>query len=356
MNGQDYYDVLGVKKDASPEEIKRAYRRLAKKHHPDTNQSDPQAQEKFKKILEAYEVLSDPQKRSQYDQVREFSAGGRFGGPGGARFTSYEDLGDLGDIFSRLFTDDLAGMTRARRTHRGEDILYEVHVPFDVALKGGKATVRVTRDEACASCKGSGAGPSGRRTACPNCRGTGRVETFQGAFGFTRPCPRCMGRGEVVTEPCSACGGRGIVRRTRPIEVDIPAGIGDGYKLRLRGQGNASTTGGEAGDLYIHVRVARHPKFERRGKDIFSDLHVNMAQALLGTKKTVETVDGEVDVTVPAGSQPGSTLRLRGRGAPGADGKRGDHFLRIKLSVPKKLSPKAKELIENFAKETGLET
>ncbi len=356
MNGQDYYDVLGVKRDASSEEIKRAYRRLAKKHHPDANKSDPQAQEKFKKVLEAYEVLSDPQKRSQYDRVREFSSGGPFGGLGGARFTSYEDLGDLGDIFSRLFTDDLAGMTRARRTHRGEDILYEVRVPFEVALKGGKATVRVTREEACASCNGSGAGPNGRRMACSNCRGTGRIETFQGGFGFTRPCPRCLGRGEIVTEPCAVCRGQGIISRTRPIEVDIPTGIRDGYKLRLRGQGNASATGGEPGDLYVQVRVARHPKFERRGQDIYSDLHLNVAQALLGTKKSVETVDGKVEVSVPAGSQPGSTLRLRGRGAPGRDGKRGDHYLRINVSVPKKLSGKARELTEQLAKETGLET
>jgi molecular chaperone DnaJ len=356
MNGPDYYKELGVKRDASPEEIKRAYRRLAKKHHPDTNKSDPQAQEKFKQILEAYEALSDPQKRSRYDRVREFSARGPFGGPGGVRSGSYEDLGDLGDIFSRLFTGDLAGMTRARRTHRGEDILYEVRVPFDVALKGGKATVRVTRDEECSRCKGTGVAPGGRRMACPSCRGTGRLDTNQGGFGFIRPCPRCLGRGEIVTEPCTTCGAQGIIGRTRPIEVNIPAGISDGYKLRLRGQGNASATRGEAGDLYVQVRVARHPTFERRGKDIYSDLHLNFVQALLGTKKTVETVDGKVEVTVPVGSQPGSTLRLRGRGTPGTDGKRGDHFLRINVSFPKKLTSEARELIEKFAKQTGLET
>ncbi len=354
MNGQDYYEILGVGRNASQQEIKQAYRRLAKKHHPDANKQDPNAEETFKKILEAYQVLSNPQKRRQYDRVQEFSFGGKPGA--GTKFFSYDDLGDLGDLFSRLFTDDLAGMTRARRSNRGEDILYEVQVPFEMALKGGKLSVRVTRDEACPSCKGSGAAPGGRRTSCPNCGGTGRVETFQGAFGFARPCPRCLGRGEILTQPCSSCRGGGVVKRTRPVEVNIRPGTQDGAKYRLAGQGNATTSRGPAGDLFIQVRVAPHPKFDRRGNDVYSTLGITLAQALLGSKRMVETVDGSVEVGIPAGTQPGALLRLRGRGAPGANGKRGNHYLRISIELPKKLTPKARELFEKFAQEAGLET
>ena len=358
----DYYGVLGVSEKASPEEIKRAYFRLAKKYHPDRNPDNKSAEAQFKQVNEAYETLSDPQKRSRYDQLRHFRREGIFtgaGGPGGFRFQdlgdllggegiSFSDLGGIGGIFRRFFSQGGAGQGRAH-PQRGEDIEADVEIPFATAVSGGKVTVRVPREEACSRCRGSGAEPGSTTENCPQCGGRGIVEQFQGSFGMSRPCPRCFGRGQIISQPCRECGGRGAVRRERRLEVTIPKGVADGARLRLSGQGEAGPVGGPAGNLYVRVRVRPDEKFRRKGLDIYSDVTIDMFQAALGTTVEVPTLDGQVDLKVPAGTQPESLLRLRGRGVAAADGRRGDEYVRVHVRVPRRLSDHERTLLEELA-------
>jgi molecular chaperone DnaJ len=381
MARKDYYQILGVGETASPDEIKKAYRRLAKKYHPDSNQGDPSAADKFKEANEAHEVLSDPKKRKQYDDMRHFAsagygaAGGHQGfdindllgqfARGGARSTggrgaqtfTFEDLGGLGgvgDIFSSIF--DRGGRFRQQRygPQPGEDLYAEVEVPFDLAIQGGKTVVSISKNETCDRCKGSGAEPGARVTKCPQCGGAGMISVSQGGFAVSRPCPRCYGRGEIVSEPCSKCAGSGQVSGMKRLSIKIPKGIDDGGKIRLRGQGQPGTSGGPPGDLIIKVNVLGDRFFTRRGASIYCDVKINLAQAVLGSKIRVRTMgDKKALLKIPAGTQPGTTFRLKGLGAE-AGGKVGDQLVTVNVEIPRKLDSESKKLIEQLAETLNL--
>jgi len=368
MPEKNYYSILGVSEGAGKDEIRKAFRKLAKQYHPDANKGDKNAEKRFKEISEAYEVLSDDDKRAQYDQLRQarrmgFGAAGGFdpstftgarggkGGTGGATFT-FEDLGDFGDLFSDIFSREPrygAHAGRSYRPQKGEEITFSITIPFELAVRGGKTTINVPRTETCPACGGSGAEPGSKSRTCPSCGGLGSVSVSQGAFAFSRPCPQCLGRGTINTRPCKSCGGQGTVSRTRTITVNIPKGINDGAKIRLAGQGEAGIAGGPPGDLYLLVHVQPHAEFERRGNDVYSTVTVDMVQAALGTKVPVKTLDGTVTLTIPPGTQPGTRLRLRGRGVKTASGETGHHYVTVEVSVPKRLTEKQKRLLKEFA-------
>jgi len=376
LPAKDYYKVLGVSKTASNKEIRDAYRKLAKKYHPDRNPNDKSAEEKFKSVQEAYDVLGDETKRKQYDQMRDgaffggfgggFGPGGQGGfrphpGAGGQQFR-YEDLsgfGDLGDLFSSIF--GFGGMGRGAGgpqagfgTHfgpmRGEDIHAEIEIPFEQAISGGKTTFQIAREEECSRCGGTGTEPGSGTQTCPTCNGRGSVATSQGAFSISRPCPACLGRGVTGGRPCSACGGQGVAAHTRSIAVKIPAGVGNGSKIRIAGQGQKGSQGGPAGDLILTVRVREHAKFRREGSTIYSDVTVNLAQAVLGANVKVETIDGPVNLRIPPGTQPGRKLRLKGKGVKKVHGNgRGDHIVQVDVRIPESLGDAEREAFIKFA-------
>jgi molecular chaperone DnaJ len=362
MPEKDYYSILGVSEKADEKEIRRAFRKLAKEYHPDANKGDKSAEKRFKEISEAYETLSDKDKRAQYDQVRkaremgfDFGGGGfdpsAFHG-GSQRTVRFEDLGDLGGMFSNIFGREPRFSQGARRSYRpqkGEDLVFTVEVPFDLSVKGGKTTLSVPRTETCPACSGTGAEPGTSPEKCTACGGAGSVSVSQGAFAFSQPCPQCLGRGVRNAHPCRACRGEGSLKRTRSITVNVPRGVSDGAKIRLAGQGEAGIAGGPAGDLYLLVRVGAHPEFERRGNDVYSKVKIDMVQAALGTKLTVATVDGEARVTVPPGTQPGSKLRLRDKGVKTASGETGHHYVTVEVSIPRDLSDEQREILKKFA-------
>lgn len=380
MAQKDYYQILGVSENAGPDDIKKAYRKLAKKYHPDSNPNDSQAAEKFKEINEAHEVLSDSKKRKQYDDLRHFAhagygtggfrqgfdindilsqftrGGGRGAGAGAQRFT-FEDMGGLGgfgDIFSNIF--DRGGRFRQQRygPQRGQDLYAEVEVPFDVAAKGGSTTVVVSKEEQCDRCKGTGAEPGSKVEKCPQCGGAGMVSVSQGGFAVSRPCPRCYGRGEIVSDPCSKCGGAGQTAGRKRLSIKIPEGTADGSKMRLRGQGQPGTSGGPPGDLIIKVTIAAHRFFRRRGTNIYCDVRINLAQAVLGTKIRVRTLnDKKAVLKIPAGTQPGTTFRLKGLGVD-TGAKKGDQMVTIDVEIPKDLKPEDKQLFERLASSLNL--
>lgn len=369
MAQKDYYEILGVLENASEQDIKKAYRRLAKKYHPDSNPNNKIAEEKFKEISEAHEVLSNPQKRGQYDQLRKMGQGG-FGGFEGARgfedvfrarggkgraFT-FEDLGgfgDLGDLFSNIF--DMGEASRRQRwgPQKGADLYAEVEIPFDLAVSGGKTPIELKKEDICSVCGGTGAQPGTSVSACPDCGGTGMVSFGQGGFAVSRPCPRCLGRGKIISQPCSQCGGRGQTFARKKILINVPAGISSGAQLRLRGQGQPGTAGGPPGDLIVRINVGRHRFFQRRGKDVYCKVPINIVQASLGTKIRVRTIDGKVNLKIPPGTQSGTKFRLRGRGVQ-TNGSRGDQYVEVVVEIPKDLTQEQKRLMEEFAKESRL--
>jgi molecular chaperone DnaJ len=360
---QNYYDILGVKKDASEDDIKRAFRRLARKHHPDAGGDE----EKFKEINEAYEVLSDSEKRQQYDQYGQYFGGqvppgyqpgaggapGGFGGPGGPGGFSYQNvnLGDLGDIFGSVFGGAGGGRRAAQqRAHRGTDVQTDLHLTFEQALKGTSAKVELQRAEPCAACQGTGAKPGTSKTTCPACGGSGHVSQGQGLFGFSRECPRCEGTGQIVEEPCTACRGAGEVARLKPVTVNVPPGATDGGKLRFKGKGESGSNGGPPGDLYVVTHIKPHRYFRRDGADVIVELPVSVAEAALGAQLTVPAPDGtKVKLKVPPGTQDDKVLRLRGKGAPKLSGKgHGDLKVRVKVVIPKELSEDQRRLFEEL--------
>ncbi|NOZ21618.1 MAG: molecular chaperone DnaJ [Planctomycetes bacterium] len=355
----DYYSILGVSKKATAGEIKKAYRRLAKKYHPDKNKGNKEAERRFKEIGAAYEVLSNKKKRQQYDRFgsagpQNFSdyfrqAAGSRGGAKSGGF-SFDDLGDFGSFFSSFFRGAGADNVRRSAKQRGQDIEADVSIPFDLAARGGKTTITLARMETCATCKGSGAKPGSKSQRCPTCQGTGSVQFGQGGFAFSRPCPQCQGKGQTAESVCPTCRGAGQVQQQRKIDVKIPRGINDGQRIRLSGQGQGGVGGGAKGDLYLRIRILPHGEFTRRGRDIYSEVEVPMTDAALGTKVDVRTMGGTVSLKVPPGTQPGAKLRLRGRGVEDADGRKGDHFVAVKVVVPKSLTKKQKELLQEFAK------
>lgn len=371
---KDFYRILGVAENASAEEVKKAYRKLAKKYHPDANPNDPAAAERFKEVSEAYSVLSDEEKRKQYDQMRRFGGipgvggfGRRPGGPGGpppgagpaggpAGGFSFEDLGDvggLGDLFGSIFD---FGRKRGRGAgpQRGENVEYAVEVPFETAVRGGKLPIVVPVTEECPTCHGSGARPGTDLTTCPECKGRGMITFGQGTFGVTRPCPACGGRGKLPADPCPTCAGQGQLRQQREIVVTIPAGVDTGSKIRLAGQGERGPGGGPPGDLVITVRVRPDRFFTREGMDVHCTVPINLAQATLGSKIRVRTVDGKrVVLRIPPGTQSGTRFRIKGQGVR-KEGRTGDQYVRVQVSVPETLDEREQKLMREFAEAAGL--
>lgn len=336
------YDTLGVPKTASADEIKKAYRKLAREHHPDQGGDEA----RFKEIQGAYDVLSDPDKRKQYDQFG--SANGR----GGPQFQEF-DFGDLSDLFGGIFGGGGFGSRQQRRVRpeRGADLQTEVHVSFEDALRGVQVPVRANLETACSACAGTGAEPGTAPVTCPECGGRGVVSDAQGLFSLSHPCPRCRGNGTVIEHPCRTCRGSGRERVEKTFQVKIPAGAKDGTKVRLKGRGEPGRNGGPAGDLYVVARVAESPLYERRGADLVVDVPVSYADATLGASVEVPTPEGPISLKVPAGSQPGKLLRVKGRGAPKLKGGgKGDLLARLRLTVPQKVSKKERELLEELRK------
>jgi molecular chaperone DnaJ len=347
------YDILGVPKGASADEIKKAYRKLAREYHPDRNPGDASAEERFKEVQGAYDLLSDPEKRKQYDAFG--SANGRGGFQGGnVNFGDFNvgDLGDFGDLFGGLFGNrgGRAG-GRTSRAQRGSDVEVEVNLSFEDSLKGVETKIPVTLETACSECHGSGAKPGTAPKICPECNGRGVVAESQGFFALSQPCPRCHGNGTVIEDPCPRCGGSGRERRTKRYTVKIPAGVKDGTRIRLKGKGEAGFAGGEAGDLYVVTRVQPSKLYERRGNDLIVDLPVTFSEAALGATVEVPTPDGTVSVKVKPGTQDGTLLRVKGKGAPKLKGSgRGDLLARVKVEVPKKLNKRERELLEELGR------
>lgn len=365
---KDYYQVLGVPDSATADDIKKSYRKLAKKYHPDANPNDPHATDRFKEIGEAYAVLSDDQKRKQYDAMRKnpfanfayrgAQAPGGAGAAGTQQGFHFEDLGDLGglgDIFSSIF--DRGG--RRRRTggsqpQRGRDVEYLVEIPFETAARGGKVTISVPMTDDCPVCSGSGAAPGARMQPCAECKGAGTVTFGQGGFAVSRPCPACLGRGQVPTQRCSNCGGTGQVREQRQIALTVPAGVDSGSKLRLSGQGEKVAAGAPSGDLLVTFKVLPHRFFKRDGLDIHCTVPVNLAQALLGSRIRVKTVDGKkVALRIPPGTQPGTRFRIAGQGVE-KGGRRGDQYVQVRIEVPEQLTAEQQRLVQQLATAANL--
>lgn len=357
---RDYYEVLGVQKGASADEIKKAYRKLAKENHPDLHPGDKAAEERFKEINEAYEILSDEDKRAKYDQYGHaaFDPNAGFGGG----FDGFGGFGDLGDIFGDLFGGfGFGGSTRTRNPNaprQGENLRASVNISFEEAAFGCQKEVTVGRVEKCPDCGGNGCAPGTTPEICPDCKGSGQVRTTQRTpFGMTQTmsaCPKCRGTGKIIHQPCKTCRGAGSVRKQQKIKVTIPAGIDDEQTISLRGQGNSGINGGPAGDLLVTVIVRPHARFERDGTSVLLEQEISYAQAALGAEVEVPTLDGPVKLTIPEGTQPGSVFRLRGKGIPYLRGSgRGDQFVTVRLAVPKNLSSSQKELLRQFAASMG---
>ena len=357
---RDYYEVLGLQKGASAEEIKKAYRKLAKENHPDLHPGDKAAEERFKEINEAYEILSDDDKRAKYDQYGH-AAFDPSAGFGGAGFEGFGDFGDLSDIFSSFFGGGFGGSTRTRNPNapqRGDNLRTSVNISFEEAAFGCKKDVTVGRVEKCTDCNGTGCMPGTTPEICPDCKGSGTVRTTQRTpFGMaqsTSACSKCRGTGKIIHQPCKTCRGLGSVRRQHKISVTIPAGIDDGQAISLRGQGNDGINGGTAGDLLVSVIVRPHARFEREGNSVLLEEEISYAQATLGAEIEVPTIDGNVKLNIPEGTQPGTTFRLRGKGIPYLRGSgRGDQFVTVSVKVPKNLTGQQKELLRQFAASMG---
>ena len=349
---KDLYDALGVSRTASPEELKKAYRKLVRQYHPDKNPGDEAAEERFKEIQGAYDVLSDPEKRKQYDAFG--SADGRVGGfPGGGANVNFDfnDLSDLSDLFGGRLGDIFGRGSARQPSGRGADVQAEVRVSFDDALRGLETQIPVEAEAACRECGGSGAQPGTAPIICPECRGRGVTVESQGLFGLSHTCPRCHGAGTVIEKPCPRCKGSGRERRTRRYKVKIPAGVKNGTQIRLKGKGEPGYGGGPPGDLIVITRVADSPLYKRRGSDLEIEVPVTFADAALGSKVEVQTPEGPVSLKVPAGSESGKLLRIKGRGAPKLNGGgKGDVLARLKIAVPKKPSKKERELLEQLQK------
>jgi molecular chaperone DnaJ len=357
---KDYYQLLGVPKNASTAEVKKAYRKLARKHHPDANAGDKEAEERFKEVSAAYDVLGDAERRKQYDQVREMAASGftGFGGPGTGSWPGggqrvrvegfpFGDVGDLDDLFS-VFTG--RGRARSGRGQgaQGADLETEVRVSFDEAMRGTTVPLRIQGPAPCPTCGGSGAEPGTTPVTCPACQGTGSVAVNQGVFSMSRTCPECRGSGRIVEHPCKACGGTGKVRRTREFSVRIPPGVKDRARIRVRGRGEAGPSGAKAGDLFVVVRVEPHRMFGRRDADLTLELPITYAEAALGANLKVPTLNGSVTLKVPPGTASGRTFRIRGKGAPKPRGGTGDLLVTVGVDVPSKLSREEKELLSRL--------
>jgi molecular chaperone DnaJ len=348
---ESLYDTLGVKKGASADEIKKAYRKLARQYHPDTNQGDKSAEERFKQVQTAYDVLSDPEKRKAYDRFGSTNGRGPTAGPGGVN-VDFGDLGDLGDILGGIFGNVRGGGRRGRpQPVRGADVETEVRLSFEDSLRGAEAKVPVELTVACSKCGGTGAEPGTAPVICPECNGRGVVSESQGLFALSQPCPRCRGNGTVIEKPCGKCKGTGRERRRRTFTVKIKPGVKDGTKIRLKGKGEVGQNGGPSGDLIVVTRVDASQTYERRGDDLIVQVPVTFPTAALGGKVEVPTPEGVVSLKIPAGSEDGKLLRIKGRGAPKLSGSgKGDVLARVRIQVPKRVNKKERELLEELQK------
>ncbi len=356
-NKRDYYEVLGVDKNASADELKKAYRKKAMKYHPDRNPDDKSAEEKFKEVNEAYEILSDPDKKSRYDQFGFAGVDPNYGAGGGGFGGGF---GGFGDIFSDLFGGGFGGFgggfggeSRANAPRQGENVSAQVTISFEEAAKGCEKEVTISRVEECRTCNGSGAKEGTQPETCTHCNGTGTVRTTRqtafGTFAQTAACPKCGGKGKIIKDPCTKCNGKGKVRVNKKISVTIPAGIDNGQAVRARGEGNTGVNGGPSGDAIISIRVKSHDIFERNGADIICEMPISFTQAALGAEIEVPTLDGKVRYKVPEGTQSGTTFRFKGKGMPYVGYKnRGDQFVTVFVEVPTKLSKDQKELLRKF--------
>lgn len=352
---RDYYEVLGVSKGASDDELKKAYRKLAKEYHPDLNPDDKTAESKFKEVNEAYEVLSDSDKKARYDQFGHAGVDPSYGGGGGGAYSGgFGGFGDMGDIFESFF-GGFGGSSRSNPNapRRGQDIRANIIIDFMEACKGKKTEIRINRMEACGECHGSGAKAGTSAKTCPDCNGSGTIKVGQrtpfGMISQTKVCSRCSGKGKIIETPCPKCSGQGRVRTATSKEIEIPAGIDDGQTLQVRGQGDAGTNGGSSGDLNITVTVRPHPIFEREGYDIKTEIPITFTQATLGDEIVVPTIDGKVKYTVSEGTQTGTVFRLKGKGVKRVNrSDRGDQYVKVNVEVPSNLSKKQKDLLREF--------
>lgn len=355
---RDYYEILGVPRDANEQEIKKAYRRLARQYHPDVNKS-PEAEARFKEINEAYQVLSDPEKRAAYDRFGRAGLSG-MGGFGDFGFGDF-GFGGIDDLLDGLFGGFGRRATTTRRSPvKGENIQVTLTLDFEEAVFGCEKEIEVTRLETCTHCQGTGAEPGTQPIRCPQCNGTGEVrrvqQSFLGSFVSVSTCPRCGGAGEVVVTPCTVCRGAKRVSATRKLAVEVPPGVTDGTQIRLAGEGQPGLRGGPPGNLYVVLSVREHPCFKRRGDDIYLQLNINVAQAALGDKVQVPTLDGEVELTIPPGTQTGQTFRLRGKGVPHLrQNGRGDQYVVIQVVVPTRLTPEQRDLFAKLGRTLGRE-
>jgi molecular chaperone DnaJ len=362
LSKRDYYEVLSVARGAGEADLKKAYRKLALEFHPDRNQHDPDAEDRFKEVSEAYAVLSNAEKRAAYDQ---FGHAG-LGGAGGA--ADFGEFGGFGDLFNDLFGDMFGGSRgggRRGRGQRGADLRYNLDIDLIDVLSGLDRAIKIPKMRPCQTCDGSGARDGTRPEVCERCRGVGQITFQQGFFRVNRPCDGCGGSGEVIADPCRDCRGAGRIEGEQTLNVSIPPGVDDGSRLRLTGEGEAGIAGGPSGDLYVVLGVNPHPLLERHGTDLHCDVPISFPQAAMGSEVEVPTLEGKVRVNVPAGTQPGNLLRLRGQGLPPLDPRadpaqlkrmRGDCYVRVNVEVPSSLSERQRELLEEFAEESGIES
>lgn len=366
---KDYYSILGVSKDATKDELKKAYRTLAKKYHPDaqhTEEDKKMAEEKFKEINEAYSVLSDDTKRAQYDRFGSNFEQAGFGGQGfngSYDFSGFDGFGDMGidleDILGSVFGGGFGGSNRkAQGPVRGADLRTTLNLKFEEAAFGAKKTINVTRNEKCDSCNGSGAEPGSKVVTCDRCQGTGKIQvtqnTIMGSFSTVRTCDKCQGTGKIIQNPCTTCQGKGILRKTRKIEINVPAGIDDGQAISLSGEGDAGKKGGPNGDLYVVMKVSPHRYFKRKGYDISANVRVPFAKMALGGKIKIPTLEGEMEYEIPEGTSTGTTFKIRDAGIPILNGRgRGNLEFTVDVDVPKKLTDEQRELLTKFAASFG---
>ena len=358
---RDYYEVLGVSRGASEDEIKKAYKKMARKYHPDLNPGDKTAEEKFKEVNEAYEVLSDADKKARYDQYGHAGVDPNFGAGGfGGGFDGSFDFGDLGDIFGSFFGGGFGGgrRTNPNAPQRGESIRMSIAISFEEAAFGCEKAVTVDRMETCDTCHGNGCAPGTTPEVCPDCHGTGTVQvrrqTPMGVFATSSPCTRCGGKGRIIHQPCKDCRGTGTVRKRKTIQASIPAGIDNGQTISIRGQGHAGKNGGPAGDLLITITVRPHELFRREGTSVLCEAPITFTQAVLGAELEIPTIDGKVKYTLPEGTQSGTTFRLKGKGIPSLNGRgRGDQYVSVYIETPRNLNKEQKEALKKFAETMG---
>jgi len=359
VDKRDYYESLGLKKDASDDAIKKAFRQQAKKYHPDVNPGDKNAEARFKEINEAYEVLSDADKKSRYDQFGHAGVDPNFNAGGFGGFSGFGDMGfDLGDLFGSIFGGGSSSSRNRNAPRRGDRVRASATVTFEEAAFGCDKEVAVSRIESCDDCEGTGCKPGTTAEKCAECGGSGTVTTQQrtpfGVMQSTADCPKCSGRGKIIHQPCEKCRGLGLVRRNKSIKVSIPGGIDDGQTISMRGQGSVGANGGEPGELHVTVSVLRHEHFEREGNAVLLDMPISFVQAALGDDVEVDTLDGKVKYSIPEGTQTGTVFRLRGKGIKSLRGSsRGDQFVTVIVDVPKNLSSQQKDLLRQFAASSG---